>query len=317
MEDTAVLLATFNGGPFLQQQLDSLQQQTYRDYAIFIRDDGSSDNTCAIISKFAALNDINCSVIQDGKGSLGACQNFNRLLESALSDSRQFRFFAFCDQDDIWHPQKLEITHQHLRALEISSPCVPTLVRSDAQVVNEALELIAASFWQNQGVDAGDTRLKQLILRNTTIGCTAMINRRLAELATPIPAQAIMHDWWITIIAAAVGHIANIYRPLLKYRQHASNALGVGPAGLRRLINREHWATRVFNNDDCSPLLPFAQAYELRERCSTMLDPISAETLARLRDFQRFSHWKRRLTALRTGIFPRDPTRLVGLLLKL
>jgi hypothetical protein len=256
-------------------------------------------------------------VVQDTEGSLGPCQNFNRLLETALTDSRQFRYFAFCDQDDIWHPQKLEITHQRLRALESDGHCAPTLVRSDAQVVNEALDLIAASFWKNQGIDADDIRLSQLILRNTTIGCTAIINRPLAELATPFPAQAIMHDWWITIIAAAVGNIANIYQPLLKYRQHASNALGAGRPGLRRLISREHWANRVFNNDECSPIRSFTQAYELRERCITMLDTNDAKRLARLYDFQRLPHWKRRLIALRTGIFPTDPTRLAGLLLKL
>jgi len=318
MPETAVLLATYNGASFLGDQLDSLRKQIYRDFLLLARDDGSRDSSLSLLAEFCKYSDgITCGLLDSGGSNLGACQSFGHLLEHALAQHTDVKYFAFCDQDDWWLPGKLESLTAEMRRQEALNPRTPIMVRSDVAVVDANLQTIAPSYWRKQRLDPSERRLTRLVLRNTTVGCSMMINRELAALASPFPREAVMHDWWITLVAAAVGQIGSLSSSLVLYRQHSSNALGVGVPGFMRVLSPRHWRERILNTHDWSAGRPFEQADALRKRLSGRVSGGNGKALDQIADFAEFSGWKKRYRMIRAGIFPRDPVRFAGMMIKL
>jgi glycosyltransferase involved in cell wall biosynthesis len=317
MTETAILLATYNGARFLPVQLDSLLAQTYQDYVVVARDDGSQDTTSDLLFNFKKQREGRCLIISDRDRDLGACRNFGRLLRLALAHDSELKYFAFCDQDDWWAPDKLRAMISQLCALRQENPDLPLLVHCDLEIVDEELRPIASSYWRHQKVDPAQHQLRSLLFRNSTVGCAMIINRKLAEIVLPIPAEAIMHDWWITLVAAITGKIGVAPRRFVKYRQHKGNTLGAKSRGLKRFLSLEHWRTRILNTKEFSASRSFEQADALRERFASNLNPEDASHLELIAGFKEFSYTKKCLRVLRSGMFPRDPIRFVGMLVKL
>jgi hypothetical protein len=133
----------------------------------------------------------------------------------------------FCDQDDVWLPEKVGVTLKKLQQLE--SACGkerPLLVHADFRLVDEKLQVFAESGWQYQKTEPKRTALNRLLVQNVATGCTVMINRALREIALPIPPGALMHDWWLALVASAFGKIGYLPQPTMLYRQHADNKVG-------------------------------------------------------------------------------------------
>jgi glycosyltransferase involved in cell wall biosynthesis len=229
-----VLLPVYNGAAFLQAQLDSILAQTYEPVHIICRDDGSKDASLEILSRAQQEAPERISIVKDTFGNLGASKSFALLLQHALnvptsaagSESPQTPYVALCDQDDIWHPDKLSVCAAELALLEAAHPGKPALVHSDLQVVAEDGSTIAPSMARYQGLRTQDQAFNAQLLSNTLTGCTSLFNRQLIEKSLPIPAGAIMHDWWLSLVASAFGVRTYIDKPLIDYRQHASNAIG-------------------------------------------------------------------------------------------
>jgi hypothetical protein len=141
----------------------------------------------------------------------------------------------FCDQDDIWLPHKIAITFDKMFELEKkSSREMPLLVFTDLTVVDEDGSVYADSIWEYQKLDPGNvSNLNRLLLQNIPTGCTIMINRSLREKASPIPADAAMHDWWTTLVATAFGTSGYVPESTILYRQHGLNVCGVEQWSLR------------------------------------------------------------------------------------
>ncbi len=239
----AVLLATYNGAKFLAQQLDSILQQTWSNLVIVIRDDGSTDNTGELIRAVASENpDRVCRVEVDGAHA-GAKNNFSDLIEYVLEHKVQLglerAYMMFSDQDDIWQPVKMERQARLMFQVEGSETDTPVLVHCDLHVVNAGLQPVADSFIRYQGLDARHNGFGQLLISNLITGCTMLINEAVAEKAIPVPAGAIMHDWWLGLVAAAYGEIAFLPEPLVEYRQHENNALGAREHSPASLTDRE------------------------------------------------------------------------------
>lgn len=219
----AVLLSTYNGARWLRPQLDSLLSQTFADWTLWARDDGSSDDSAAILADYAR-RDPRVRVFSDDAGHLGAQKSFFKLIEKADTDSP---YLALCDQDDVWRQDKLQITLAAMRRLENGQDAVPALVHTDLRIVDKDLRVLYPSGkrhlrWQ---VLEGDF-LARLLAQNVVTGCTTMINRALARAATPLPKEAMMHDWWLALVAAALGRVAYLDEATVEYRQHDSNASG-------------------------------------------------------------------------------------------
>ncbi len=218
-----ILLATYDGAPFLEQQIDSLLAQSFTGGRLTIRDDGSTDATPAILARYAADHPDRIRILQDDRGNLGPTANFSALLEASTAD-----YVMFCDQDDVWLPDKVALSHAGMRALEARHGReMPLLIHCDLRVVDRELREIHPSlrrYFRNDPRHSG--RLNRALLQCIAPGCAAMINGRLRDLARPIPAAARMHDWWVALIAAALGRVGHIDAALILYRQHGGNESG-------------------------------------------------------------------------------------------
>lgn len=231
-----VLLATYNGARYLPELLASLEHQTHSDWRLIVRDDGSTDGTLAVIEAWARQKGDSVRVLHDGVRGLGACANFAALLEA--SDAP---YFMFCDQDDIWLPEKMSALLHSIRQVELRRGAeTPVLAHSDLMLVDDSLSPLHKSFWNYQRVFNAFAldRSRQLILSNYVTGCASIGNAALRRAAQPIPTEAIMHDWWLALVSANLGEVVENHQRTVLYRQHGSNALGAKPWSLSGVAAR-------------------------------------------------------------------------------
>lgn len=245
-----ILLSTYNGENFLRAQLDSLFAQTYPDYVILARDDGSQDATKKILADYAIRSPDKLKIIRDDSGNLGASGSFAFLIDYALRHKAEFdvesTYLMFCDQDDVWHEDKMTKQVNAMLATEAEEGSArrgtkPILVHSDLQVVDESLRLIAESMARYQGLETGRNSFANLLISNLVTGCTALINEALARKALPIADDAIMHDWWLALVASCFGKIVYLDTPLVQYRQHGSNTIGAKEQIAYRMKTMSYW----------------------------------------------------------------------------
>lgn len=219
-----IILAACNGGKFIAEQIKSIQKQIYCNWELLVRDDHSSDNTAHIVLCMAE-KDRRISLVQDDFGNLGAIGNFGVLMEKALESGADYLFFA--DQDDDWHPEKMGTMLDAMLRLEAAvGSDVPLLAHSDLVVVDESLTEMAESFVRYSKLSPASADFGVLLCQNQVTGCAAVVNRKLLELACPVPEQILMHDWWLAQLAAAAGKIGYVPASLVRYRQHGNNVLG-------------------------------------------------------------------------------------------
>ncbi len=260
----AILLGTYNGGHYLSEQIESVLGQTFQGWQLLIRDDGSEDNTLDIINTFQR-KDSRIHLVSDDKGNMGTPCNYNELCQIALRYNPDTVFF--CDQDDIWLPQKIETQINTLQQIEnrYGKGC-PILVHSDLMVVDVHLKRIHRSFLTYQGIkNINQAPLRMLLAQNYITACASAFNHALLKLATPIPDGTLMHDWWLALCGAACGKIGFIGTPLTLYRQHHNNA--VGAKGLLNSINpfRKDLTAR-WRNGRAHFIQSVYQAHQLEKR---------------------------------------------------
>lgn len=230
----AIVLATFNGARFLPDFLASLSQQSHTDWQLLVRDDGSTDATVALLQAFQAQQQQPVRLIADDLGRLGASGNFAQLLSQVDAD-----YILLADQDDIWLPHKIASMLAAASHSEADARTTPRLWHGDMQLIDADNRLLAASFWRYQGIDAqAGQRFKRLLVENSVTGCATMINRALLQSALPIPPNAIMHDWWLALVASALGQIDIIEQATVQYRQHADNAVGAKAGRVGNLMQQ-------------------------------------------------------------------------------
>lgn len=297
-----ILLATYNGERYLAEQIDSLLGQTFKDWRLIARDDGSSDGTVATLREYAASHPDRIVLIEDGDRGLGACGNFGRLMEHAEAD-----YVMFCDQDDVWLPDKIARMTAAMR--EIEAECgrdVPLLVHSDLRVVDHGLRTLSPSFWSYQASDPAFAQsVSRLMGQNVVTGCATMCNRRLVELSLPLPADALMHDWWTALVAAALGAIRTLPEASVLYRQHGSNTLGAKQLGIVAMIGRIlAGPLGAFSRTRRTLLATQRQAAALLERFGDRMDDDRRERVARYATLSRGGFMERRYVAIRQRALP-------------
>ena len=224
-----ILMATYNGEKFLAQQIESIQKQTFKEWNLLIRDDGSSDKTCDIIRNFTAKDSRIRFINENEHHNLGAIKSFFTLVNYEVAD-----FYFFSDQDDVWLPEKLSVS---LEAAQHKASDVPLLVYTDLKVVNQELNILQDSMIRAQSHHANTTLLPELT-ENTVTGGTMMINHALAEKWFT-PNDILMHDWFLALLAASLGEIIYLDLPTQLYRQHDNNVLGARTMDKRFKILRE------------------------------------------------------------------------------
>ena len=235
----AILLSTYNGERYLAEQLDSLLRQTRQDFLIVARDDGSRDGSRALLEDYARSNPRHFRLLADDGANLGARGSFARLLEHALDIDPAY--LMFCDQDDIWHEDKIERQMALMEQSEAGKTAIPVLVHSDLEVVSAGNRSIAPSFVAYQGLDTARNGFIDLAMSNLVTGCAALFNAALARRALPIPSEAIMHDWWLALTASAFGRLVFSGEATVRYRQHGANTIGASRHVPARLTRLSHW----------------------------------------------------------------------------
>lgn len=224
-----ILLAAYQGQAYIAEQITSIQAQTYQDWQLIVQDDCSTDDTCAIVAAYAK-QDARIKLIRRDAQSGGAKANFSSMLRFAQSE-----YCMFCDQDDIWLPDKIALTLDKMLEMEASQGKeTPILVHTDLTVVDRELKLICVSLIKMLDLDARRDKFNQLLVQNIVTGCSTMANAALLRLVDEVPDEAIMHDWWFALVAAAFGGIGFIEVPTVLYRQHGGNE--VGAKNVRSLI---------------------------------------------------------------------------------
>jgi glycosyltransferase involved in cell wall biosynthesis len=215
-------MATYNGERFIADQIDSLLRQTETQWHLTIRDDRSTDRTHAIALEYARRHPERITVQQRETNSGSAKQNFLEMLGATRA-----RHVMFCDHDDVWAEDKVAVTLTEMRAMEDRfGSDLPMLVHTDLTVTDSDLRVLEPSMMRAQQLDGTETRLPRLVAQNVVTGCTVMVNRALADLVRPPFDAIVMHDWWLAMIAAAVGRIAFLDAPTVLYRQHGANVVG-------------------------------------------------------------------------------------------
>ncbi|ANK59020.1 hypothetical protein BSQ39_10775 [Loigolactobacillus backii] len=226
----AILLSTFNGATYLTQQIESIQKQTYQNWQLYIRDDGSSDQTVAIIRRLAK-NDVRLTLINPHEQqNLGVIPSFFQLLNHATAP-----YYMFCDQDDVWLPQKIQVTLAAMTRAEKKAQ-QPILVHTDLRVVDTDLKLVSKSMIKSQRLH-GQTNLGELVAQNSVTGCTVMINQALKASYTYKASDAIlMHDWWYALLAVTLGQLVFVDQATILYRQHHDNAVGASSSRVMKVL---------------------------------------------------------------------------------
>lgn len=220
----AILMATYNGENYLKEQIESILNQTYKNFTLFIRDDNSTDDTKKIIQEYHDKYPTKIVEVIDGQKAGGACKNFMILLKYVYN-LKEYDLFMFSDQDDIWLENKVYLTIEKYN--EQKNKDIPILVHTDLLVVDNNLNLIDNSFINYSNLNYKKNKFNNYLIQNNVTGCTTLVNRQLVELIKFKSYNSIcMHDWYFALIASAFGKVVFIDKPTIKYRQHANNVLG-------------------------------------------------------------------------------------------
>ena len=222
-QSVVILLATHNGQAYIRTMLDSLLAQDHNDVRIVVSDDNSSDDTVTILDEYAASHSERITHYRSGKTFGNAQRHFMHLLEQFHEQP----YIMFCDQDDVWHTDKVRKTLELMKEIETDS-ATPAMVHTDLRVVDGELAELSPSFCKHSAIDGQRLALNQLLVQNVVTGCTMMINRRLAKMVCRnYDAEAMMmHDWWIALAASAFGKVAFLDEATIDYRQHGKNSVG-------------------------------------------------------------------------------------------
>ncbi len=222
MEKVTVLLSTYNGEKYLPEQLESLVAQKGVEVDILVRDDGSKDSTVALLSAWQEKGLLRWYT----SSNLGPGKSFMHLLQSAPAGG----YYAFCDQDDVWLPEKLRLTMDKMRAVELANPGKPIIVHTDMYVVDENLKITHDSFWRSSGLRPDILRTFPFLCAcNSVNGCTILMNSVARELILEkyVEQDTIIHDVISALTVSYYGGIIEyIEEPTMLYRQHSANVVG-------------------------------------------------------------------------------------------
>jgi len=307
-----ILLATYNGADFLPEQLESIEAQTYRNWRLLVRDDGSTDGTLDIVRAFRARHAGRVEIVEDEEQRLGPRGNFDRLLSRSGAP-----YFMFCDQDDVWLPNKTEVLLKAALAAEAKAGVdCPVLVHSNLAVVDRELHPLAKSFWRYQKIDPRRSRWNHLLVQNVVTGCASIGNAALRDAIQPIPTQAVMHDWWAALVTALVGRIDWIDDVTVLYRQHGGNDTGAKHWGVRFIIRS---IPELFRRDRLRVAIKAysRQASLLCSRFGERLDPACRAGLCAFADLPGKGMAERRLTLFQYGIWKTGWIRNLALLVRI
>ncbi|MCF8428660.1 MAG: glycosyltransferase family 2 protein [Bacteroidia bacterium] len=243
--EIAILLASYNGEKFIAEQLESIISQTNKNWTLYINDDGSTDATLVIVNAYIKKYPYKIYLLQLQPKTLGASANFFKILDTVESD-----YYMFCDQDDIWLPDKVEKCFLKIKLAEAEQPSAPFIVHTDLVVVDSKLNNLHSSFHQLTKVNPEKfCTFNYLGVMNCVTGCTMLFNRKAKELAKIPKDKNVWHDWWLAVNVAKQGKILYLNEATILYRQHSNNVLGAQEVNLNYFLNIFMTIKKVLRTD--------------------------------------------------------------------
>jgi glycosyltransferase involved in cell wall biosynthesis len=273
----SIALCTYNGEKFLKDQLDSFTNQTNSPDELIICDDNSTDNTIQIIKTFQQTAPFNVRLYIN-ESRLGSTKNFERAISLTRGD-----VIFLSDQDDWWHPEKIRTI---LDCFEGKCGIICGGVFSDAEIVDESLNYQDRNLWDSIGFDKikrknfekGDA-IPLLLKWDIVTGATLAFDAKFKNVIIPIP-EVWVHDTWISLLLAYMTDLHMIEQPLIKYRQHSHQQIGIGNHSFSRkieIILAGLWNRKDYYSREAEKL---TLAYERILHFPTIIkDPCSIELL--------------------------------------
>ncbi|MGH6760501.1 MAG: glycosyltransferase family 2 protein [Phyllobacterium sp.] len=296
-ETVAILMGTWNGALYLDEQIDSLLRQTHPHIDVWVSDDGSSDDTLAILEQWRQRWSKGRFVVLKGPRN-GFAENFRSMLTNRdiVAD-----YYAFCDQDDIWVDDKLQRAIDWMKG---DGNDVPLLHCSRTVTMSE------------RGDDGGFSPLftrspsfENALVQSIAGGNTMTLNRRARDLVAKASRRSafVSHDWWCyLLVTGAGGRVFYSSEPLVRYRQHGSNQVGANTGIRARLTRMRMLASGRFARWTDRNI-------EGLSECRSLLSDKASETFDLFLGIRQNSLWGR-LSALRlSGIHRQTVTGQIGL----
>lgn len=249
-----ICMSTFNGSQFLEQQLDSIIEQSYTNWQLLAHDDGSKDQTVKILLKYEK-QDNRIHFVRDNM-HMGIIKSFFSLALKQSSD-----YYMFCDQDDIWKKDKIHIMLEKANEFDQT---IPLLVHTKYQRIDGTNKPISES---DEKELPKSSKFENLVLANNVTGCTCMFNNALFSLLDKNKTitdlnHIFMHDWWLAILASSLGNISFIEDVTVLYRQHSNNVVGAPQkVTLKKLIDKLTLKKKLKICKICEQALEFNKVY--------------------------------------------------------
>lgn len=289
MTTISVAMCACNREGFIGESLAAIAAQTRPPDELVVCDDASTDRTPEIVREFARTVSFPVRLLINEQ-RLRLAKNYERAIGACTGS-----IIALCDDDDVWLPEKLRLQERMLGA-----PSAPLLVFADADIIDERSRAVGQHLWRNLGFTSAkrdryrDGRLFRYLLRkNVSYTSTVAFRAELRQAALPIPAIW-KPDWWLTTLAAAAGRAAWIDQPLMRYRQHASNA---SRAGRRRTIAEQ--LAKAQSDGVAEYRQQIEQTEEVRRRLTRLPSPAVADCEPLLR--ARSEHLDQRIRMRELG----------------
>jgi glycosyltransferase involved in cell wall biosynthesis len=305
----SVVLASYNGEKYLQQQLDSIYAQTYPNIEVVVCDDRSSDGTVTLLEDYKQKKGLRYYINQE---RLGVVKNFERAILSAKG-----QYIALADQDDTWLPMKIEKCLAKIKETESKTGADrPVLVHTDLYITDSSGNIAGTSYWKHARLDPACT-LSRLLLENSITGCTILINRALSELSLPIPQHVLMHDVWLGMVASAFGKVTYLNEPTVYYRQHTNNVLGSVQEGVTKRIIKTIKTILLSSYRQQYLQENIEQAKAFKYQYFSLLNRQQLEILDSFINFKQQSFFSRRLTFIKYGLLKYNLFRNINMMIKL
>lgn len=248
-----ILLATYNGEKYLNEQIDSIINQTYTNWKLLIRDDGSEDRTLEILKEYEK-RDERISILRDNKGNLGFVKNFEELLKNSSEE-----FIMFSDQDDYWLENKIEKYIGVLENLDVEKLKKPLLIHSNSFVCDEKLNILKKNFVDSKvALQYGGNGF---FFAYFVQGSTTLINRKLIDLGLPFLKSVTLHDRYFHLLVEFFGNRIFIDESLIKYRQHRNNEIGAKSSIIKKILFK-----RYFDDSDRDLILDIEEKYRNKQK---------------------------------------------------
>jgi len=247
-EKIEILMATYNGEKYIKEQINSIINQTYTNWRLLIRDDGSKDKTLEIIKEYEKKDD-RIKLLEDNKGNLGFVKNFEELTKNSKE-----KYVMFSDQDDYWLENKLEIYINELNKLLKEEIEEPLLLHSNSFVCDDNLEIIKEKFIVSK--EALRYKENNCFFPCIVQGSTVLLNRKLIDIGLPFLESVTLHDRYFHLLAEFFGKRVYIDKSLIKYRQHLNNKIGAKSSIIEKILNK-----RYFEGEEKNLILEIREKY--------------------------------------------------------